>query len=250
MSLKPPLRSSKCGQDGTCTYTFTHAVPAGAKGTFAIGVEARRAFVLLPGTVKEVSTQVGADNKVIYFSVDGSPVVKRRVVVDTAKCNQCHVRLSLHGENRNNAEYCVFCHNPNNTSGTVSGINFSQMVHSIHFGENLKAAGTTYKIGTADFSDVRYPAFTMTGRPGDLTNCTICHVNGSEAVFPIGKLVVKTPNLLMNPAPATTAACGACHTTQSNMAHMAAQTDPKFGESCDVCHDGNGAYSVIKEHAK
>src|SRR5450756_1390546 len=42
---------SKCGQDGTCTYTFTHAIPAGAKGTFAIGVEARRALVVLPGTV-------------------------------------------------------------------------------------------------------------------------------------------------------------------------------------------------------
>ena len=93
--------TSKCGQDGTCTYTFTHAVPAGAKGSFAIGVEARRALVVLPGTVKQVSTQYGADNKVIYFSVDGSPVVPRRQVVDIAKCNQCHVRLSLHGENRN-----------------------------------------------------------------------------------------------------------------------------------------------------
>src|SRR5581483_9711471 len=30
-----------CASDGTCTYTFTHAVPATAKGTFAIGVEAR-----------------------------------------------------------------------------------------------------------------------------------------------------------------------------------------------------------------
>src|SRR5665811_2077536 len=72
---------SKCGQDGTCTYTMTHAIPAGAKGSFAIGVEARRALVVLPGTVKQVSTQYGVDNKVIYLSVDGSPVVKRRAVV-------------------------------------------------------------------------------------------------------------------------------------------------------------------------
>jgi OmcA/MtrC family decaheme c-type cytochrome len=240
---------SKCGQDGTCTYTFTHAIPADAKGTFAIGVEARRALVVLPGTVKQVSTQYGADNKVIYFSVDGSPVVKRRAVVDIAKCNQCHVRLSLHGENRNQTEYCVFCHNPSNTSTTVSGINFSLMVHSIHFGDNLAAAGATYKIGTADFSGVRYPAFSSTGRPGDTTNCQMCHLPGTEAVFPIGLNPVKAPNLLMDPAPATTAACAACHVTRSNMAHMAAQTDPKFGESCDVCHDVNGAYSVIKEHA-
>jgi OmcA/MtrC family decaheme c-type cytochrome len=240
---------SKCGQDGTCTYTFTHAIPADAKGSFAIGVEARRALVVLPGTVKQVSTQYGVDNKVIYFSVDGSPVAKRRAVVDIAKCNQCHVRLSLHGENRNQTEYCVFCHNPSNTSTTVSGINFALMVHSIHFGDNLAAAGATYKIGTADFSGVRYPAFSNTGRPGDTTNCQMCHLPGTEAVFPIGLNPVKAPNLLMDPAPATTAACAACHVTRSNMAHMAAQTDPKFGESCDVCHDVNGAYSVIKEHA-
>jgi OmcA/MtrC family decaheme c-type cytochrome len=240
---------SKCGQDGTCTYTFTHAIPADAKGTFAIGVEARRALVVLPGTVKQVSTQYGADNKVIYFSVDGSPVVKRRAVVDIAKCNQCHVRLSLHGENRNQTEYCVFCHNPSNTSTTVSGIDFSVMVHSIHFGNNLAAAGATYKIGTADFSGVRYPAFSLTGRPNDTTNCEMCHIAGTEAVFPIGLNPVKAPNFLLDPAPATTAACAACHVTRSNMAHMAAQTDPKFGESCDVCHDVNGAYSVIKEHA-
>ncbi len=240
---------SKCGQDGTCTYTFTHAIPAGSKGTFAIGVEARRALVVLPGTVKQVSTDYGADNKVIYFSVDGSPVVKRRAVVDIAKCNQCHVRLSLHGENRNQTEYCVFCHNPSNTSGTVSGIDFSVMVHSIHFGNNLAAAGATYKIGTTDFSGVRYPAFSPTGHPNDTTNCEMCHITGTEAVFPIGLNPVKAPNFLLDPAPATTAACAACHVTRSNMAHMAAQTDPKFGESCDVCHDVNGAYSVIKEHA-
>src|SRR5450631_2310538 len=53
--------TTKCGQDGTCTYTFTHTVPAGAKGSFAIGVEARRALVLLAGTVKQISTQYGAD---------------------------------------------------------------------------------------------------------------------------------------------------------------------------------------------
>jgi OmcA/MtrC family decaheme c-type cytochrome len=240
---------SKCGTDGTCTYTFTHAVPAASKGTFAIGVEARRALVLLAGTVKQVSTDYGADNKVIYFSVDGSPVVKRRQVVDIAKCNQCHVRLSLHGENRNQTEYCVFCHNPSNTSGTTAGINFAVMVHSIHYGDNLAAEGATYKIGTTDFSGVRYPAFSSTGQPGDTTNCTMCHVNGSEAVFPIGLNPVKDPGALMDPAPATTAACAACHVAKSNMAHMAANTDPSFGESCDVCHNINGAFNVIKEHA-
>ena len=240
--------AAKCGADGTCTYTFTHAVPANAKGTFAIGVEARRGLTLLAGTVKQMTTQYGADNKVIYFSTDGSPVVKRRQVVDIAKCNQCHTRLSMHGENRNNTEYCVFCHNPSNVSGAV-GIDLPVMIHSIHFGNNLAAAGATYKIGTSDFSGVRYPAMSPTGRPNDTTNCTMCHVNGSEAVFPIGLNPVKDPGALMDPAPATTAACSACHVTRSNMAHMAAQTDPKLGESCDVCHATGAQFAVGQEHA-
>jgi OmcA/MtrC family decaheme c-type cytochrome len=242
---------AKCGTDGTCTYTFTHAVPAAAKGTFAIGVEARRALTLLPGTVKQLATQYGADNKVMYFSVDGTPVAKRRQVVDIAKCNQCHTRLSMHGESRNNTEYCVLCHNPSNQSGAAPsvGIDLSVMVHSIHFGNNLAAAGVGYKIGSSDFSGVRYPAFSQTGRAGDTTNCEMCHVNGSEAVFPIGKNAVKDPGAAMDPAPATTAACAACHVTKSNMAHMAAQTDPKFGESCDVCHATGAQFDVNKEHA-
>ena len=134
------------------------------------------------------------------------------------------------------------------TSGTT-GIDFAVMVHSIHFGVNLATAGATYKIGTSDFTGIRYPAFSLTGQPHDTTNCEMCHITGTEAVFPIGLNPVKDPGALMDPAPATTAACAACHVTRSNMAHMAAQTDPKFGESCDVCHDVNGAYSVIKEHA-
>jgi OmcA/MtrC family decaheme c-type cytochrome len=240
--------NSKCGNDGTCTYTFTHALPANAKGTFAIGVEARRGLTILPNTVKQATTQYGADNKVIYFSVDGSPVAKRRQVVDIAKCNQCHTRLSMHGEARNQTEYCVFCHNPSNTSSSGVGIDLSVMVHSIHFGDNLAAAGVTYKIGSSDFSDVRYPAMNAQGNPGHATNCEMCHVNGSEGVFPIGKNPVKDPGALMDPAPATTAACAACHVTRSNMAHMASQTDAKYGESCDACHAIGAEFDVVKMH--
>jgi OmcA/MtrC family decaheme c-type cytochrome len=241
--------ASKCGNDGTCTYTFTHAIPASAKGTFAVGVEARRGLTLLPNTVKQSTTQYGADNKVLYFSVDGSPVVPRRQVVDIAKCNQCHTRLSMHGESRNQTQYCVFCHNPSNTSSSGVGIDLPVLVHSIHFGANLAAAGATYKVGSTDFSGVRYPAMNPQGNTGDTTNCEMCHVNGSEAVFPIGKNPVKDPGALMDPAPATTAACAACHVQRSAMAHMSSQTDPKYGESCDACHASGAAFDVVKMHS-
>lgn len=245
--------AAKCGADGTCTYTFLHSIPAAAKGTFAIGIEGRRTLTINAGTVNQADTRYAADNKVIYFSVDGTPIVKRRQVVDIAKCNACHTRLALHGENRNQTEYCVFCHNPSNSAGTGAAavpINFSVMVHKIHFGENMAELGTTYKIGTSDFSDVRYPAFTPNGRPGDTTNCAMCHVNGSEAVFPIGKNPVKYPNALLDPMPATTAACTACHQSKSALSHAVSQTDSKLGESCDVCHAAGADFDVLKEHAK
>jgi OmcA/MtrC family decaheme c-type cytochrome len=34
-----PVPTAKCDAGGTCTYTFTHAIPAKATGTYAIGIE-------------------------------------------------------------------------------------------------------------------------------------------------------------------------------------------------------------------
>ena len=51
-ATSPRTRSRRpsAANDGTCTYTFTHAVPAKATGTYAIGIEGRRGITLLPGT--------------------------------------------------------------------------------------------------------------------------------------------------------------------------------------------------------
>ena len=107
--------SAPCGSDGVCNYTFKHSIPAHATGTYSIGVEARRAEVILAGTNTEQSVTYGATNKVVSFSVDGSTLLPRRTVVATSNCNHCHVALSVHGSLRNQTEYCVFCHNPSNT---------------------------------------------------------------------------------------------------------------------------------------
>jgi len=96
---------------------------------------------------------------------------------------------------------------------------------------------------------VRYPAMGDTGAVADTAKCYMCHVNNSEQVFPIGKNPVADTQGKLNPAPATTSACTACHFTTSALAHAAAQTDPKFGESCDVCHAAGADFDVDKEHA-
>jgi OmcA/MtrC family decaheme c-type cytochrome len=106
-----------CNPSGACAYTFTHAVPAGATGTYTMGGEARMNVTvqeLLAGITTPATVEVGAANPVVNFSVDGSTIAPRRAVVAISNCNNCHVALSLHGGLRNQTEYCVLCHNPSN----------------------------------------------------------------------------------------------------------------------------------------
>jgi OmcA/MtrC family decaheme c-type cytochrome len=128
------------------------------------------------------------------------------------------------------------------------------MIHKIHTGEGLQEFGAEYTVigfgGSVNkFADVRYPVMTPTGGVADTTKCYMCHVNNSEAVFPIGKNNVTDPQGRMSPAPATTSACTACHGSLSALSHAVAQTDAKFGESCDICHGVGKDFDVLKEHA-
>src|SRR5579871_2807000 len=135
--------NATCGQDGTCTYTFKHAIPSNATGTYSIGIEGRRGQTLNPGTTKQISNvEYGGKNVVYNFSVDGTPVQARRTVVTLTQCNSCHAKLSLHGENRNQIEMCVICHNPSETDAVTraqskdaatkaappQGVNFALMI--------------------------------------------------------------------------------------------------------------------------
>ncbi len=253
----------------TCTYTFTHAIPAKSTGTYVIGMEARRTETLLPNTTSSMSVQYGAKNQVIYFSVDGSAVAPRRTVVTTANCQGCHVEFTtIHGGLRNQTEYCVICHNPADTdfptrpSATVvaerskpnQGINFNLLVHGIHTGVNLPPQGAGYTVvgfggSENDFTDVLYPAMGPTGAATDTRNCAMCHANGSETNLPLGLMPTTSPQGLINPAPAITAACTGCHADAPSAAHFLANTD-SLGESCTVCHSSTGQFSVSSVHAQ
>ena len=257
-----------CDNNGNCQYTFTHIVPAASTGTYAIGVEARRTEIVLPGTTSQLSIQYGAPNKVVYFSVDGSPVVDRRTVVQIGNCNNCHVALSLHGTLRNNTEYCVMCHNPSNTDASTraaatvaadkaappQGINFNLLVHRIHYGINMQAFNRTYVVvgfggSHNDFSSTLFPAMSPTGVATDTRNCSLCHVNSSEQNLPIGKNAVMDPQGPVNPVPAVASACSGCHVDLASASHFLANTTV-LGESCTVCHSAGAAYAVDQVHAQ
>jgi OmcA/MtrC family decaheme c-type cytochrome len=245
-------------------------VPAGATGTYAIGLEARRTETILAGAPNQQTVEYGAANPVAYFSVDGSAIVPRREVIALSNCNQCHISLSLHGTLRNNTEYCVMCHNPSNSDAATrptatvladralppQGINFNRLVHRIHFGPNAAADGAKYPyivVGFGgshnDFSGTLYPPFSPSGEAGDTRKCAMCHLNNSEMNLPVGLNPVVDPQGWINPIQAVAGACSGCHTSQTEAAHMLAET-AVTGERCVVCHGPGTALAVDLVHAQ
>jgi len=260
---------------GTCSYTFTHAIPAGSTGTFTIGGEARMSVTVLAGTTSSQSVTLGATNPVMNFSVDGSAVAPRRTVIAESNCNNCHVALSLHGGLRNNPAYCVLCHNPSNTDFTTrptatvasyqkqpnQGINFALLVHRIHDGVNAVPAGakTPYVVighggSVSDFSGVLFPGMSPTGSAAYLQDCSQCHVKGSEQVMPIGLNPVQDPQgwiqgATNGPVQPASSACSGCHVSEGESAHFLANTDV-LGESCAVCHAAGTQFSIDSVHTQ
>ena len=262
-----------CDAKGNCQYTFTHVVPAKSTGTYAVGIEARRTETvpeLINGITVQTAIQYGAPNTVAYFSVDGSPVTKRRAVVQESNCNNCHVSLQLHGALRNNTEYCVMCHNPANTDFTTrptatvvadrtapfQGINFNLMVHRIHDGINMQASNRTYIVvghggSHNDFSGTLFPAMSPTGSATDLANCSMCHINGSEQndLALTGLNLVTDPQGPVNPNTPFASACSGCHVDLPAASHMLSATT-SLGETCNVCHGTGGSFAVDQVHAQ
>ena len=235
----------------TYTYTFATAIPAGAKGSFTIGMEGRRNDTVLAGTTKQRTIEYGMKNSVLSFSVDGSPVAPRRTVVVLANCNKCHFNLSLHGENRNQIEQCVLCHNPIENDGSrrpasanpTESVDFALMIHRIHSGPLQSRDFTIYGFGGSknNFNDVGYP--------GILNDCQQCHVAGSY-LLPIKAVASINDNRgYINPVAPTSGACLGCHASIDAAAHVASQTSSSLGESCIVCHGENGEFAVSKVHA-
>jgi OmcA/MtrC family decaheme c-type cytochrome len=248
-------------------YTFLHAIPAKAAGTYSIGVESKRSETVLAGTTTERSITYGAKNQVVNFAVDGSPVTPRRSVVATSSCQGCHVALSEHGSARNQTEYCVLCHNPSNTDVAQrstadvpsdqalppQGINFNLLVHRIHTGANLPADRPYVVVGFGgshnDFSGVLYAAMSPKGSSGDTRNCAMCHVDNSHLNLPAGRNAVADPQGPIHPVQPITSACTGCHADTATASHAFSNTN-QLGESCPVCHASGSAFAVDQVHAQ
>ncbi len=260
-----------CNSSGACSYTFTHAIPKAATGTYTIGGEARESVTVLAGTESAQTFEVGASNPVVNFSVDGSAVAPRRTVVALSNCNNCHVFLSEHGALRNNNEYCILCHNPSNTDASTrpsaviksyrtqpaQGINFNLLVHRIHDGVNAAADSPKnpyivvgYGGSIHNFPGILFPVMSPAGEATYMQNCAVCHVNSTEQKdLPLmGNLHrVTDPQGWINPVGPISSACSGCHVSKDEASHFLANTD-SLGESCSVCHSADAQFAVDAEH--
>ena len=229
------------GTGGIYTYTMFNKVPAAGTGSYTVALIAENNVTLLPGTTQQQSAVDWAAPFEYYFSVDSTPVVARRQVVSTANCSKCHDNLSfIHGGSRADTQACVMCHNPTLTDGTSKmSVNFAWQIHSIHRGENLT---NPYILGTTNYQEVRFP--------GDLRDCTTCHVNGSYQVDNVGAMaLVASPGDFTPTTPPISAACQGCHDDKATASHTLANTTA-LGEACSVCHGIGAQFAVDTVHAR
>ncbi|MBK8254782.1 MAG: OmcA/MtrC family decaheme c-type cytochrome [Polyangiaceae bacterium] len=264
-------------ENGNFRYTMSTAIPVMATGTYAVGIEAYNQ----PGGAS--GPRYSAQNPVAYVAVTDAQPQPRRDIVDNNLCNNCHYKLSAHGGQRNNTEYCVFCHNPNQVgderierfeSKTVvpESADMRVFIHKIHTGEELAvkpyilggfpAPTKANPAGTPiDFGEVRFP--------GDRSACWTCHKNESYMLpLPNGLLPTKFQTLACIEDPAAdadaycdqrvvqsesflspeTAACTGCHNSKAAMAHAETNTTASGAEACATCHGPGKDFDVQRVH--
>lgn len=235
-----PNATTLTGSNGVYSYTMTNPVPAGATGSYTIAVLAANNVTLMPGTTKQTTAVDFALPSINYFSVDSSPVQPRRQVVATEKCAKCHVDLTfVHGGTRSNTQSCTMCHNPTLVDSSGATVNFAGQIHSIHRGENLT---NPYVIANTNYQEVLFP--------GDLRDCTTCHLKGTYLPENIGAqaMVATTGGYTKTTAPIA-AACQGCHDDKATASHALANTTV-IGESCTACHAAGMGFSVDRVHQR
>ncbi len=239
--------------DGLYRYTFGAPAPGGGV-TYAVALQGRVRFMIGAAQYQQGTMT----NGYTVFTVDGSEPVHRRQVVDEHRCNQCHGEVRAHGTRRVGVAVCLMCHHthqadlagrdnstPLRQVADAVTVNFKDMIHRIHTGENLTmpytvigSRGTVY-----DFTHVRFP--------GDRRQCTICHFEGTYGV-PVADEAL--PTVIDNTITVTQilperAACTSCHDHPLSNIHAILMSDTENGvESCAVCHGQGRARAVQTIH--
>lgn len=236
------------------TYTFTGKIPADAKGSVVFSSDIYRTVNLKRADGgPDISFRDAAPNPIAYYSTSTAAVEARRTSLDLAKCNKCHDRLALHGEQRLVGQECVICHNPKENDRSrrpadqmpVESVDMKRMIHRIHTGDLLWNDFTVYGYGNTphSYNEVTYPQ--------DRRNCLGCHQDSGDFLPSEDprRLEAETPRDFFTPMGPATTACLGCHDSRGAAAHAYLNRAP-FGEACTACHGPNSDWAPNVVHAR
>ncbi|MCB9898566.1 MAG: hypothetical protein H6825_11220 [Planctomycetes bacterium] len=172
------------------------------------------------------------------------------LISDPTNCYRCHDQILFHGSGRGGVDTCLMCHGTagsedrppyvaaNAPATTGVTIDFREMLHKIHMGEELTNASDYTVVGFGQgypnnysehqYAEVAFPAF-----PDGVKACFMCHGDTNESWYTPGAR--KHPDATL-PTRNWGVTCGSCHDSDAAHAHIDANTAPSGGESCAVCH--------------
>ena len=171
----------------------------------------------------------------------------RRVIVDSAKCNNCHEQLGtdpeFHGGARNDANACAFCHNPNRASSGWSA-DSRTFIHGIHGMNATAQLLTVNRKRTVPYTWAGVSAtnnYSKVVFPGDLKKCTTCHFEGTYDFT----ASAYTPALLANLLDVTTASgTTVLDSTTSTGFRVSPYVDKKTATNAGTIYGAGFSYTV------
>ncbi len=228
--------------DGSYTVDHFAPVPLDYTGDVMIALGGHPAAFATDNDGVATTQRAAATSAVFY---PNEPRVYR---ADSDNCNACHKQLQFHGSNRNgNTEICLVCHNADlqitDDPLPAEGFQFGYMVHNIHIASDTYAGGL--------FEEVTYP---IAEAEGGVAICEACHIPGGYNAARATARAVSTGNNLAGDdlgnaiwlddiaTTPTSAACGACHTSQCGCGTLRVQRRPggrREGHD-HRCHAGYG----------
>jgi OmcA/MtrC family decaheme c-type cytochrome len=230
-------------------------------GTYTLGLwGSRNINAVIPPQAPTETTSYRAPTPGTSLNVlVGSATTMRpyEAIEGDESCNACHSDIYFHGNNRRGFDSCILCHGTagaedrptwvsTNSAPTIgTKINFREMLHKIHHGEELANAATYEVVGfggnSAFYDEVVFPAW-----PGGTIQCRKCHGEGSTAwQEPESR---EHPTEQMMPALAWRDVCSSCHDGSDAAAHFEVNTSASGAESCAVCHGPSGVFAVQLHH--
>jgi OmcA/MtrC family decaheme c-type cytochrome len=245
--------------DGSYSKAGAKALPSGLIGGTGEAFLEGRTIVDVSDTSTPEFAEIGVTSSAgVIFPITDTTPVARRPIVDVQRCDDCHQKLSFHGDNRNdNTELCATCHNPEFAAGATVSVgrpwDFKVLIHGIH--------AATYNFGGLNFADVKYP--------GKINNCEGCHK--PDTYYPVDPTAVfatsitrgtnagsPTDDVAYTP---NAAICSSCHVSSQARLHIELNggsfnatknadgtSNEAAAENCTTCHGAGKTYDVKTEH--